>query len=181
MSGDAPLLVHARSVAPPTDRVVAKLDDPIERTIEELRQLSRTSALQFAIQVGTIIVERFYGSDPEQWRRRGPKHASFRKLAAHPSLPFSPGALYRAVAIYELTRRLAGQESVRHLGCSHLRAVLGLRADEQSRLLDLAYGKRWTVEQLAARFDEVGQEPMPILARLREMEQAAKSGDQPNK
>jgi NAD(P)-dependent dehydrogenase (short-subunit alcohol dehydrogenase family) len=39
---------------------------------------------------------------------------------------------------------------------------------------------RWTVEQLAARFDEVGQEPMPILARLKEMETAAKSGDKPN-
>ena len=30
------------------------------------------------------------------------------------------------------------------------------------------------------RFDEVGQEPMPILERLKEMEAAAKSGDKPN-
>ena len=30
------------------------------------------------------------------------------------------------------------------------------------------------------RFDEVGQEPMPILDRLKEMESAAKSGDKPN-
>ena len=40
---------------------------------------------------------------------------------------------------------------------------------------------RWTVEGLAARFAEVGQEPMPILERLKEMEAAAKSGDKPNK
>jgi NAD(P)-dependent dehydrogenase (short-subunit alcohol dehydrogenase family) len=39
---------------------------------------------------------------------------------------------------------------------------------------------RWTVDQLAARFDEVGQEPMPILDRLKEMESAAKSGEKPN-
>jgi NAD(P)-dependent dehydrogenase (short-subunit alcohol dehydrogenase family) len=39
---------------------------------------------------------------------------------------------------------------------------------------------RWTVEELAARIDEVGQEPMPILERLKEMETAAKSGDKPN-
>jgi NAD(P)-dependent dehydrogenase (short-subunit alcohol dehydrogenase family) len=39
---------------------------------------------------------------------------------------------------------------------------------------------RWTVEELAARFDEVGQEPMPILERLKEMEAAAKSGETPN-
>ena len=39
---------------------------------------------------------------------------------------------------------------------------------------------RWTVEGLAARFGEVGQEPMPILERLKEMESAAKSGEKPN-
>ena len=39
---------------------------------------------------------------------------------------------------------------------------------------------RWTVEEIAQRFDEVGQEPMPILERLKAMEAAAKSGDKPN-
>jgi NAD(P)-dependent dehydrogenase (short-subunit alcohol dehydrogenase family) len=39
---------------------------------------------------------------------------------------------------------------------------------------------RWTVDEIAARFGEVGQEPMPILERLKEMESAAKSGDTPN-
>jgi NAD(P)-dependent dehydrogenase (short-subunit alcohol dehydrogenase family) len=39
---------------------------------------------------------------------------------------------------------------------------------------------RWTVDEIAARFDEVGQEPMPILERLKEMEAAAQSGDKPN-
>jgi NAD(P)-dependent dehydrogenase (short-subunit alcohol dehydrogenase family) len=39
---------------------------------------------------------------------------------------------------------------------------------------------RWTVDEIAARFDEVGQEPMPILERLKAMESAAKTGDTPN-
>lgn len=39
---------------------------------------------------------------------------------------------------------------------------------------------RWTVDELAARFDEVGQEPMPILERLKAMEAAARSGEKPN-
>jgi hypothetical protein len=57
---------------------------------------------------------------------------------------------------------------------------------------------RWTVDEIAARFSEVGQEPMPILERLKAMEEAvrtqrsqdggaegamdkaAKSGDKPN-
>jgi NAD(P)-dependent dehydrogenase (short-subunit alcohol dehydrogenase family) len=40
---------------------------------------------------------------------------------------------------------------------------------------------RWTPEEIDQRFAEVGQEPMPILERLKEMETAAKSGDKPNK
>ena len=39
---------------------------------------------------------------------------------------------------------------------------------------------RWSVDEITARFDEVGQEPMPILERLREMEASAKSGAKPN-
>jgi NAD(P)-dependent dehydrogenase (short-subunit alcohol dehydrogenase family) len=39
---------------------------------------------------------------------------------------------------------------------------------------------RWTVEEIAARFGELGQEPMPILERLKAMEGAAKSSDTPN-
>ena len=39
---------------------------------------------------------------------------------------------------------------------------------------------RWTVDEIAARFGEVGQEPMPILERLKAMEAAAKTGDKPN-
>ncbi len=40
---------------------------------------------------------------------------------------------------------------------------------------------RWTPEALEARLlDEVGQEPMPILAMLQERAAAAKRGDTPN-
>jgi NAD(P)-dependent dehydrogenase (short-subunit alcohol dehydrogenase family) len=39
---------------------------------------------------------------------------------------------------------------------------------------------RWTPAEIEQRFDEVGQEPMPILERLKEMESAAKSGQKPN-
>jgi NAD(P)-dependent dehydrogenase (short-subunit alcohol dehydrogenase family) len=40
---------------------------------------------------------------------------------------------------------------------------------------------RWTPEEIEKRFDEVGQEPMPILERLKAMETAAKSGEKPNR
>jgi len=39
---------------------------------------------------------------------------------------------------------------------------------------------RWTPEEIAARFDDVGQERMAMLDRLEAMAQAAASGEQPN-
>jgi NAD(P)-dependent dehydrogenase (short-subunit alcohol dehydrogenase family) len=39
---------------------------------------------------------------------------------------------------------------------------------------------RWTPEEIAGRFDEVGQERMAMLDRLETMAQAAASGDKPN-
>ena len=39
---------------------------------------------------------------------------------------------------------------------------------------------RWSPEEIAGRFDEVGQERMPMLDRLETMAQAAASGDKPN-
>src|SRR5450755_149824 len=39
---------------------------------------------------------------------------------------------------------------------------------------------RWTPDGIAARFDELGQEPLPILERLAAMAAAAASNDRPN-
>jgi NAD(P)-dependent dehydrogenase (short-subunit alcohol dehydrogenase family) len=39
---------------------------------------------------------------------------------------------------------------------------------------------RWTPDGIAARFDELGQEPLPILERLAAMAEAAASSDKPN-
>jgi NAD(P)-dependent dehydrogenase (short-subunit alcohol dehydrogenase family) len=39
---------------------------------------------------------------------------------------------------------------------------------------------RWTPDGIAARFDELGQEPLPILERLAAMAEAAASTDRPN-
>ena len=40
---------------------------------------------------------------------------------------------------------------------------------------------RWAVDEIAARFGEVGVEPLPILERLKEREAAARAGEQPNR
>jgi NAD(P)-dependent dehydrogenase (short-subunit alcohol dehydrogenase family) len=45
---------------------------------------------------------------------------------------------------------------------------------------EMAKDGRWTPEEIAARFDEVGQETMGLIARLEEMRQAAAAGEKPN-
>ena len=45
---------------------------------------------------------------------------------------------------------------------------------------EMAKDGRWTPEEIADRFDEVGQERMPMLDRLEEMAKAATSGEKPN-
>jgi hypothetical protein len=72
---------------------------------------------------------------------------SFRKLATHPDLPMSAGALCRSLAMYELFERL-GIVSWKHICTSHLRLVLPCSHEVQHSLLHAAEKDRWSVRQL---------------------------------
>ena len=52
--------------------------------------------------------------------------------------------------------------------------------NQPTEVREIAKDGRWTPEEIAARFDELGQERMPMLDRLEEMAKAAASGDTPN-
>jgi NAD(P)-dependent dehydrogenase (short-subunit alcohol dehydrogenase family) len=52
--------------------------------------------------------------------------------------------------------------------------------NQPAEVREMSKDSRWTPEEIAARFDEVGQERMPMLDRLEEMAKAAASGDTPN-
>lgn len=119
----------------------------VDRVVLELNMIGRRATFDFTMSVGEVIIRSFYSGDLHSWRARGTKNASFRKLAAHPQLPMSSGALYRSVAIYEMCVRL-GVRQWRHLCTSHLRLVLGIPHDEQLRLLKVAEAERWPVSRL---------------------------------
>jgi hypothetical protein len=116
--------------------------------VAQIRRLCRAAGLEFALRVGAVIIHHFYGGDANGWRSRGAKTASFRRLAAHPDLPLSPGSLYRCVALYELCDRLHAPSRWEHLGASHLRLVLGLPQSTQEKLLSTANAGRWSVKTL---------------------------------
>jgi hypothetical protein len=122
--------------------------EELEIIVMQIKRLSRAASLEFALSVGAVIVHHFYNGDTGAWRLRGSKSSSFRKLAEHPELPFSAGALYRCVAIFELCERLHAPSRWGYLGASHLRLVLGLSPGTQEKLLTTANANRWTVKVL---------------------------------
>jgi len=120
----------------------------VDIVVAQIRRLTRLASLEFALRVGAVIIHYFYQGDTHAWRLRGPKTSSFRRLAEHPLLPLSAGALYRCVALYELCDRLDAPSRWEKLGASHLRVVLGLPGAVQERLLATANAQEWTVKKL---------------------------------
>jgi CheY-like chemotaxis protein len=113
-----------------------------------LNAICKRATFEFALSIGKVVIDNVYAGDLRAWRDRGPKDASFRKLAKHPDLPMSPSALYRSVAIYELSARL-GISPRGQLSSSHLRVVLPFSHAEQERLVRRAEVERWSVARLS--------------------------------
>lgn len=147
--------------------------EEIDIVVAHIKRLARTASLEFALRVGSVIIHHFYDGNAEGWRSRGPKSSSFRRLAQHPDLPLSAGALYRCVALYELCDRLNAPSRWEHLGASHLRLVIGLPPSTQEKLLATANANRWTVKALqqqtllerSARLTRGGRRARPAVTR----------------
>jgi hypothetical protein len=113
-----------------------------------LNSVCRTATLSFAMAVGELVITHLYSGDVSRWRSRDPhKEYSMRKLARHPYLAMSPSVLYRSIAIYEVCERL-GIRSWTHVSSTHIRIVLPLSPNEQSRLLRDAEANRWSAQRL---------------------------------
>jgi hypothetical protein len=138
----APVVVATASARLPVDA-------RIRATLDRLKSITRTASIGFALEVGRAVVEGLYQGDPTGWRTRARKDYALRILAASPELPVSASALYRALAIYELhVSTECDVTAWRHLGASHVRAVLGLDTSRQMALLSAAERAGWTVARL---------------------------------
>jgi len=133
------------------DQIDDAFSEEIEIVVSHIKRLTREAPLEYALRIGVVIIHHFYGGDTTAWRLRGPKTTSFRRLAQHPELPLSPGALYRCVALFELCERLNAASRWDKLTVSHLRLVLALPPAEQEGLLSKANSGRWTVKMLQAQ------------------------------
>lgn len=126
--------------------------DVVERVISRLNTMVRAATLEFAVSVGRLIISEFYGGCMATWRDRGAKDYSFRRLARHPQLPMSVTALYRSVAIYEVSQRV-NIEQWKYVSMSHIRLVLPLAYEDQARLLQCVNQNHWTTRRLQQEID----------------------------
>ena len=137
-------------VSMPTILPISQDDDQITRVVRQLNCICRAATLDFALSIGELIIDSFYAGNLDLWRNRDKtKEVSLRKLAKHPDLPMGAAALYRSIAIYEISVRLRIR-SRKHISTSHVRLVLPLAAQDQARLLNLAEDNRWPVRRLDA-------------------------------
>jgi hypothetical protein len=121
----------------------------IDEVVEHLCQIKRNSKLVLAIDVGRLVVEKIYRGDPDLVRSRGRNHTGFRRLAAHPRVPFSRSTLWRYVGVYQIALEQPWLVRCQDLTVAHISAVLGLPAPEQERLLRLAAEQGWKAKRLA--------------------------------
>jgi hypothetical protein len=124
------------------------LEERVHKAVNQLSILTRSATLDFALSVGKVVIDTLYDGELSAWRSRLRKDHALRALAASPDLPMSASALYRALAIYELSQRQTNVTSWKHLGVCHLRTVLGLPTETQDYLLTAAEAERWTVAKL---------------------------------
>lgn len=117
----------------------------------KLAVLSKDPSVEQVVETGRLVIEQLYAGDLEAWRSREPKKAhSLRALAGRVEVAVSSSALYRSIALFELSERLGGIErwTGAGLGISHMRLVIGLAHEDQVRLLDAAVQHSWTVVEL---------------------------------
>lgn len=145
-----PTVPHKFTIAHDGDDDAAIPQHIDDELTAKLAAFGKDASVEQAVEVGRLVVERLYGGDLSAWRGRGPKAHSLRTLARRAELPVSSSALYRSIALYELSTRLGGIERwvAAGLGISHLRLVLGLSEPDQRLLLDGAVRKQWTVADL---------------------------------
>ncbi len=146
-------MTRKRSMVVPRHEVT---DLRVQLAIEKIGAISRRATLEFALEVGRVVVSTLYEGDLHEWRNRGKKSNSLRALTRHPSLCISSSTLYRSLALYELSTRLRRMTAWKSVGISHMRAVLSAPAEAQSAILERAESEAWSVARVEREVAELG-------------------------
>lgn len=150
-------------------------EDVVTEVFDELCAMQRAATVELAVQMGKLIVDRFYGGKFDAWREHGAKETSLRKLAdrfENTEGGLSAAGIYRVIAIYELEER-HHVSARKQLTVTHVRAVIGLPEKEQGQLLDEAEKRNWSTRELEEKAaairkkngDGRGRPPLPAFVK----------------
>lgn len=142
----------------------------IDEAVAHLNTVYTQRAMDTAVEIGTYIVDTFFGGDLHAFRTRERGHLSFNELAKHPSLQLDSVFLWRSVRILEQLEQLPSEHTAR-LSFSHQTELLPVRElKTKRRLARHAVQHGWTVRQLRAKVRTVrdkeignrtGRPPLP--------------------
>lgn len=132
-----------------TNVVLQGSGDPLDETVDSIIALQRKAAMDFVMQLGSLLRDRIFGGSFEAMRARRSRSTSLRKLAAHPRIPLSTAKLHQVIRIYTLCSAHPQLLALQGITPTHMRAVLSL--DEERLRLDFlhqANAHGWTVARL---------------------------------
>jgi hypothetical protein len=147
----------------------------LDQAVAELNRRYRSKGLETARSVGEYVLETFFGGDPENFRRGGTAHVSFRELGKREDLQVSFLFIWNSVAVVDQLRLLPA-DIAEALPLSHHKLLLPIK--DESKKLELA--KSAVHEGLAKRaFEErvrklrdkgkdeakAGRPPLPAFAK----------------
>jgi hypothetical protein len=135
------------------DEVVG--EEAIEGAANELKAIERKVGLQRSVAIGKVVVTLFFDGDVSRWRdQRRNKSRSIRRLASHPSCPFSRSALNQAVGVCAIVSMFPEVADYEHVGATHVAATLHVPVDKQRAWLRIAEQEQLSVRELKARLAE---------------------------
>ena len=121
----------------------------LDEVVARLREIDQLQGLERTLGIGELILMRFYAGEVAAWReRRRNKHNSIRRLATMKDCPYSKSALNDAVATFVMVAQLPATRTFKHVGASHMAAVLSLKVTRADELLTQAENERLSVRQL---------------------------------
>ena len=147
----------------------------LDEAVGTIRTLYATKGMDLVIEIGTYVLDTFFGGDAGAFHERGGEHATFRSLAHHEDMPVSFSWIYKAVAVVDQLRLLP--EATRQaLPFSHHVALLPIRdAKKKARLAERAMASNWPKRKLEDEVKKirdqekdgrrVGRPPLPAFVK----------------
>jgi hypothetical protein len=136
----------AQALAKPLPGEASVAKDLVDQAVQEINRLYVAKGLETARVVGEYVLKTFFDGRPENLRKRGRRHVSFRKLVEHEDLRVSHVFLWNAVRFVEQLRQLPGNIGT-ELPFSHHKLLLPVR-DEQAKV---ALAKKAVENDLSTR------------------------------